>query len=649
LNHHLRGAAAALLLACASTAYAVPDSQKRALLAPFLAPAGYFTASLSPDGTRVAMVSLNPHPEVVIVDLDKLTSWGLAPRTVDRVDPDRPGRTRTWIQNPIGVHWIDDERLAVDFVKQPSWHVHLDGMKATYDWSYEGRYVGTIRVAGQSARAALVADIDSGVIRRKVSGDAAPQSIEPGMPGGETWSWRQDKTGLVRIARTRPDRQGLQGTRVETWYRRGDADRWTLVDSRDVSEEDFDAVGVIDDPNQILVLARNGGDRTGVWRYDVTRHAFLELVAARPDADVTLVERNTAADGVAAVQTEGLSRETIWFDDRMKQLQAAVDAALPDSVNALEPGAAGRMLVESASDVDPGRLYVLDTRTLKMQFVADRRPAIDPKRMQPMQMLRYAAADGLQVPAYFTLPGRPSKPVPMVVLVHGGPQVRDHWAWNEEVQVLAAHGYAVFQPQFRGSTGFGRHHEEAGYGQWGLAMQDDITAGVEWLITHHVADPERICIVGASYGGYAALWGLEKTPDLYKCGVSMAGVSDLERELTVESDVSKSSLALDLLKHRVGDPSLMKVAFDQVSPVKHADRIKASVLLVHGALDKRVPITQGELMYDALYTQHVNFDWMRFEDEEHGIAKPENRTRYYMKMLMLLEHTIGDGLPPVAP
>jgi len=141
-------------------------------------------------------------------------------------------------------------------------------------------------------------------------------------------------------------------------------------------------------------------------------------------------------------------------------------------------------------------------------------PEIDPARMQPMRALRYPSFDGTSIPAYLTLPGKPAGPAPLIVLIHGGPQARDRWSFDRDVQVFAAHGYAVFQPQFRGSTGFGKKFQEAGYGQWGQAMQDDITAGVHWLIDQQIADPPRICIVGASYGGYAALWGLEKTPEL---------------------------------------------------------------------------------------------------------------------------------------
>jgi dipeptidyl aminopeptidase/acylaminoacyl peptidase len=489
----------------------------------------------------------------------------------------------------------------------------------------------------------LVASLSDSSIRRKPAGNGELQQIGSGLPAGEVTAWRQDKTGLIRIATLLSAKPEGLNKRLQTWYRRDDAAPWMLIDDRGIDEDVFEGVAVTENPDEVLVLSRNGGDRIGVWGFDVVHRKLLEQVASRPDADVTLIENAEGQDGVAQVRTEGLVRHTIWFDDRMKRLQAAVDATLADHVNFLESSGSQRILVESRSDTDPGQLYVLDANTMSMQPVGARRPSIDPAKMHPMRMLWYTAPDGRPIPAYLTLPGKPNKPVPLVVLVHGGPQVRDHWEWNEEVQILAGNGYGVFQPQFRGSAGFGKLHQEAGYGQWGLAMQDDITAGVKWLIDQHIADPDRICIVGSSYGGYAALWGLEKTPELYKCGVSVAGVTDIEREFTTDSDVAKSETASALARQRVGDPALMKVAFDEVSPVKHADRIRVPVLLVHGLLDQRVPIVQGQMMRDALEARQASVAWLQFNNEAHGISHTNNLFHYYHDTLNLLSAAIGRG------
>jgi dipeptidyl aminopeptidase/acylaminoacyl peptidase len=632
---------AAALTAWAASAPAASTPRKDDLTEPFLEPPGYFDAALAPGGVQLAMITYEGESgaRVTMVNLDKQTSWLLPLRATLEATAD--AKAVKWLHAPRRVAWMSDFHIAVDYDK-------LDSM-GTISHTYQplgGRYLGMARVDGQAEREAIVAESGTGTIKRMSAKDHVLHAIGDSLPGGAVARWIPDDSGTIRIVQAKTSVAGSKAPHVTTLYRSDEHDPWHSVDERSLIDDAFVPIGVTDKSDEILVLSRNGGDRTAAWRYDVVKHAYVEQVAARPDADVTLVERRGDGGSILAVTSEGLNQETLWLDAGMKQLQAAVDAVLPNHVNRLQAGASSRVLVESVSDTDPGVLYVLDSRTMKMERIAQKRPAIKPARMQEMQRMRYPARDGLQVPAYLTLPGKPVKPVPLIVLVHGGPQERDHWGWNEEVQVYAAHGYAVFQPQFRGSSGFGKHHEEAGYGQWGLAMQDDITDGVHWLVEHGIADPARVCIVGASYGGYAVLRGLIKDPELYKCGVSVAGVSDLERELTAESDLSKSSDLVDVIHWRIGDPAQMHARFDEVSPLKHAAQVKAPLLLVHGALDERVPLSQGKDMADALQALHADVTWLEFPDEAHGIAHPENRRAYYAKVFELLKRTIGPGDPP---
>ncbi len=177
-------------------------------------------------------------------------------------------------------------------------------------------------------------------------------------------------------------------------------------------------------------------------------------------------------------------------------------------------------------------------------------------------------------------------------------------------------------------------------------MQDDITAGVKYLIDQKIADPQRICIVGASYGGYAALWGLAKTPDLYKCGVSVAGVSHLQRMEYDGSDITHNAVAREIVRRERGDPKDMAETFDSVSPLRHADQIKAPLLIVHGKLDERVPIAHGKKMRDALLDLHKDVEWIEFPYEHHGVNLPEDQVVYYDALFKLLARTIGKGDPP---
>jgi dipeptidyl aminopeptidase/acylaminoacyl peptidase len=438
-------------------------------------------------------------------------------------------------------------------------------------------------------------------------------------------------------------------TRILTWYRPSVQARWVKVDDRSVLDDPFNPLFIPNRPGRIVVQARNGGDKLGVWDYDVDKHAFTELLAGAASEDITGVVTDGNLNNFNEVVSDGLKRETTWFDPHYAHLQASLDAALPDHVNVIQRNESGKVLVYSYSDRDPGRWFLLNTKAMSMKLVAKRMPSIDPDRMQPMQTLHYPSFDGLSIPAYLTLPGKPTQPAPMVVLIHGGPQARDRWSFDPEVQILAAHGYAVFQPQFRGSTGFGKHFEEAGYGQWGQAMQEDINAGVKYLIDQKIADPQRVCIIGASYGGYAALWALAKDPQLFKCGVSVSGVSDLRRMLHDDSDMSRNAVAREVVRHQLGDASEMKATFESVSPVAHADRIVAPLLLVHGDLDKRVPVSHGKQMHEAMTDLKKDVEWIEFPDEGHGVSRPQNLRIYYAAVFKLLERTIGKGEPPFPP
>jgi dipeptidyl aminopeptidase/acylaminoacyl peptidase len=333
-----------------------------------------------------------------------------------------------------------------------------------------------------------------------------------------------------------------------------------------------------------------------------------------------------------------------------------VDAALPGRINLMEGDKNGRVLITSYGDVDPGHWYVLDTRSSKLRELGEARPHIDPKRMRPMETISYKARDGMIVQGYLTRPAQAAdKPAPTVVLIHGGPHVRDRWMWNEEVQLLANRGYAVFQPQFRGSAGFGRRFEEAGYGQWGRAMQDDITDGVEYLVAEKVTDPQRVCISGASYGGYAALWGAVKTPQLYKCAISLAGVSDLNEMLSHSIFDDSTAASRELMRAHVGDPARSRRELDEVSPLKHAAQIQIPLLIAHGEEDTRVLPSQSKDMVKALKALGKPVEWMPFEKAGHGFFWVRDEAQYLAAVLKFLDRYIGtpkqaeDGSKPKEP
>jgi dipeptidyl aminopeptidase/acylaminoacyl peptidase len=326
-------------------------------------------------------------------------------------------------------------------------------------------------------------------------------------------------------------------------------------------------------------------------------------------------------------------------------VQAAIDRALPDTVNALSwSEGRERFLITAGSDVLPGSFFMYDAKAGKLEWLADRRPWIDPMKMSSMTAVRYKARDGLEIPAYLTVPKSSSgKNLPMVVMIHGGPWVAgDAWYWHPEVQFLASRGYAVLQPNYRGTTRYGWKHFSSSFKQWGLTMQDDITDGVRWAIEQGVADPNRVCIYGGSYGGYATMMGLAKTPELYKCGINYVGVTDLDLFVNAMwSDFAYSEFLSYGMKDMFGDWSRDREQLLSTSPVELASRIKAPVLMAYGASDTRVVPEHGTRMRAALERLGHKPEWMMVEGEGHGFRDMKNQVMFYGAMEKFLERNIG--------
>jgi dipeptidyl aminopeptidase/acylaminoacyl peptidase len=258
-------------------------------------------------------------------------------------------------------------------------------------------------------------------------------------------------------------------------------------------------------------------------------------------------------------------------------------------------------------------------------------PARDP--------LRYKARDGLEIPAYLTLPvGREASRLPLVLYVHGGPFVRGAtWAWRDEPAWLAAQGYAVLEPEFRASTGYGRRLFQAGWKQWGRAMQDDLLDGIDHLAVRGTIDPARVCIMGASYGGYAVMTGLARDPGRFRCGVNYVGVTDLNLLFDVTwSDMAGSEFLRYAARELIGDPDKDAEQFRATSPLANVAKIKAPVLMAYGSQDRRVPLIHGERMRDALRAQGTPVEWVTYADEGHGFMREANRYDFYSRVQRFL-------------
>jgi len=310
-----------------------------------------------------------------------------------------------------------------------------------------------------------------------------------------------------------------------------------------------------------------------------------------------------------------------------------------DFASSTRDGRLSVVLVEA--DADPGAFYLFDHTANKLTALLSRAPWINPEKMARKQPFEFAARDGLKLQGYVTFPPgqENAKHLPMVVFVHGGPNARDSWNYDPEVQAMATRGYAVLQVNFRGSTGRGYAFKSASSREWGGKMQDDVTDATHWAIAQDIANPQRICIFGASYGGYAALEGAVKEPDLYKCAIGYVGVYDL-RMMYHEGDTHQSVYGEDFLKRELGEDMTVLTAR---SPVNQLDSLKARVMLVVGGKDERVPPMQGMSLHQALLNRHIAHEWVLKPGEMHGFYDEANRTELYTDLLQFIGTNIGPG------
>jgi len=293
-------------------------------------------------------------------------------------------------------------------------------------------------------------------------------------------------------------------------------------------------------------------------------------------------------------------------------------------------------------DVDPATVYLYDRAAGKVEELYRVRPEIDPAHMAQMQPIRYTARDGLEIPGYLSLPnGVEPENLAVVALIHGGPWARDTWGFRSTVQFLTNRGYAVFQPNFRASTGFGKQFLNAGNEEWGDAMQDDITDGIQYLVDQGIADPDRVCIMGGSYGGYATLAGMVFTPDLYACGVNIVGVSNI---ITLLNSIPAYWGPIrQMLTLRVGDPETEegRAMLERQSPINHVENIQSPLLIVHGANDPRVKQAEADQIVVAMREAGLPVEYILAPDEGHGFSQRNNRIAMYARIEEFLAEHLG--------
>lgn len=343
------------------------------------------------------------------------------------------------------------------------------------------------------------------------------------------------------------------------------------------------------------------------------------------------------------------AESTMWFDPAMKAVQDSIDALLPATVNVVSVGARADspfVLVESYSDVQPRAYMVYNKDTKLFRKIGLSNPDIVAAGMGKQEAVRFKARDGMSIPGWLTLPaGAGGKNLPLVVLAHDGPHQRGgSWGWHAETQFLASRGYAVLEPEFRGSTGYGDALNRAGFKQWGLGIQNDLADGARWAIAKGIADPKRICIVGERFGGYAALMGLVNDPDLYKCAVNSGGYTDIgllfDTRWGLGSDVSER-FRKHGMPELVGDRVKDAERFKATSPLAQAGRIRQPVLMAYGTADRYVPATQGEQLFKTVKAHNPGAEFVAYPDEYNGWYMQKTKIDFWNRVEQFLDKHIG--------
>ena len=453
-------------------------------------------------------------------------------------------------------------------------------------------------------------------------------------PGNIT-GWLTDHDGRLRVA------YETDGVNSSLLYRPTEKDEFKTLVTTNFKDSFLPLMFGYD--NKLLYVASNlGRDKIAVYTFDPDANKTRDLVFEHPDVDVaSLISSKKRKVITGVVYTTDKSRYH-FFDKDRKELQDTLEKFFPGyevAVTGMDDDER-RATVRVYGDRTRGGSYLFDRQSNSLTKLADHSPWLKETEMAPMEPIQYTSRDGLTIHGYLTLPlGVASRDLPLVVIPHGGPSARDGWGFDSEAQFLANRGAAVLQVNFRGSTGYGKKFWQAGFKQWGRAMQDDITDGVEWLVKQGIADPKRLAIYGGSYGGYAALAGATFTPDLYACAVSYVGPSNIFTLL--ESIPPYWEPYREMEYEEIGHPVKDKELLESISPVLHADKIRIPLFVAQGANDPRVKKAESDQIVEAVRKAGKDVVYMVKDNEGHGFRNEENRFDFYREMGGFLKKHLG--------
>ena len=443
---------------------------------------------------------------------------------------------------------------------------------------------------------------------------------------GNISGWVTDHDGKIRAAVT------SDGVNTSLLYRDNEEAEFKTVLTTSFKETMSPVIFTFDNKN-LFCLSNLGRDKIALVEFDPVTAKEVRIIYENPDADISGADYSKLRKvlTVAYYETDKLQKH--FLDTETEQIDNKIKAQIPDyqfNINYKSKDET-KLLVYVSSDRYFGGYYLYDVKSGGLSKLADFKPWLNEQNMAEMKPVSYISRDGLSIQGYLTLPkGVKPEKLPVVINPHGGPWARDSWGFNPEIQFLANRGYAVFQMNFRGSTGYGRKFWESSFKQWGRTMQNDISDGVKWLISEGIADSSRIAIYGASYGGYATLAGITLTPELYCCAVDYVGVANM---FTFMKTIPPYwELGRQMFYEMIGDPEKDSLLLAEVSPVFHADRISCPLFVAQGANDPRVNINESNQMVEALKSRGVTVEYMVKDNEGHGFYNQENQFDFYRAM-----------------
>ncbi len=441
------------------------------------------------------------------------------------------------------------------------------------------------------------------------------------VPKVNVQSWYADADGNVRMGISRQDRS----LKTKLFYRDSNNKNFKIKDR--ASRKDNESITVpsvfLADKNQALVFDDSKG-YNAIRNFNISEFQMGEEVFAVDGYDVTGIRTNQAGNAIAGVTWIDTKRRYKWFDPEMETLHSNLDKATPgQSVNVISSNKAQtRFILHIGNASRPGSYYIYDKAWGALQRLAHVNEKLPAKAYAPVKTIRYKARDGVEIEAVVTIPkGKEAKDLPLIMMPHGGPFARDYERWDWQAQFLADRGYAVIQPNFRGSSGYGNKFSELGQKQWGLAMQDDLDDGVKYMVDQGIAAKDRICIMGGSYGGYAAMWGAKRNPEIYKCAISFAGVSDLPSMLRYDKGFLNGRFSNAFFEDQIEN-------LKAVSPINFTEGFEVPILLVHGKLDKRVEVSQSKKLAKKLEKANKDIRYIEQKEGDHHFSLQADREEF---------------------